>query len=497
MKSKSDSTGYVSLVGAGCGSRAWITEEGLALLRSCDVVVYDDLIDAALLSEVPPQAEKIYVGKRNHRPSTKQEDIQSILVSRAMKNQKVVRLKGGDPFVFGRGGEEIQALNAHQIPWHVVPGISSALAIPEEAGIPVTHRGVSRSIHIITAHTKEDVLRKDIEQFACLNGTLIFLMGLESLGTIVKVLLENGRDRKTPAAVLSGGNAKHRFKVTGTLETIVEKAEAEGVVTPAIIVIGDVVALDLQKDANLPLSDITVGLTGTDDFQEKLRKCLLPFGAKMHSLMRGTCTELPVQIEWSRLTDAKSKWIVFTSVQGIQIFFRRCREERIDFRKLAFCRFAVIGSATGKALEEYGFFPDVCPKEYTSTVLAEDLILRVGEGETVYLFSSKQGTDLLTKRLEENKIPYRRTDIYDTRFQCEEKNPEVPGYILFGSAGGVRTLFQSGYRLEEKTRGICIGEICAEAYRKYFQREPIIAKAATVEAMTTALLEEVCPPEEV
>ena len=217
--------GCVSLVGAGCGSKEWITLEGLKLLKSCDVVVYDDLIDKALLEEVPSDAERIYVGKRSHRSSSKQEDITDILVKLARENKQVVRLKGGDPFVFGRGGEEIEVLNQNQIAWRVVPGISSALAIPAEAGIPVTHRGISRSIHIMTAHTKEHILRKDLEQFADLEGTLIFLMGLESLETIVTILKAKGRDKRTPAAVLSGGNAARRYKVTGTLEDIVEKAK--------------------------------------------------------------------------------------------------------------------------------------------------------------------------------------------------------------------------------------------------------------------------------
>lgn len=515
MENKNIGMGHVSLVGAGCGSKEWITMEGLALLRSCDVVVYDDLIDTALLNEVPPQAERIYVGKRSHRSSAKQEDIQSILVDHARRNQHVVRLKGGDPFVFGRGGEEIQALNEHQIPWNVVPGISSALAIPAEAGIPVTHRGVSRSIHIMTAHTKEDVLRRDMEQFARLEGTLIFLMGLESLGTIVKVLLENGRDRHTPAAILSGGNALHRCKVTSTLENIVEKAREEGTATPAVIVVGDVVALDLYKDAALPLSDVRIGLTGTDDFQAKLWDRLRLLGAEPVSMMRGRCTELPVVIPWKEITDRRDKWIVFTSVQGIRNFFLRCEDARIDHRAFASCKFAVIGSATGEALEGYGFIPDLCPKEYTSPALAEELLLRVEEGEKVYLFSSKQGTSLLTERLLEKQVDHQRFDVYDTEFVCAFGHPvmhgsdrkvlydkvcdnrqmKVPEYILFGSAGGVKALFRAGYRMEESTQGICIGKICADAFREYFQKEPIVAASATVEAMIQVLLETVLDSE--
>lgn len=487
MKSKTAGMGCVSLVGAGCGSREWITLEGLTLLRNCDAVVYDDLIDMDLLNEVPPDAEKIYVGKRNHKPSEKQENIQNLLADLAKQNKHVVRLKGGDPFVFGRGGEEIQFLNENQIPWKAVPGISSALAIPAEAGIPVTHRGVSRSIHIMTAHTKEDVLRRDMEKFANLEGTLIFLMGLESLETIVSILKEKGRDKNTPAAVLSGGNTQHPRKVMGNLETIVEKAENEKVVTPAVIVIGDVAAIDLYKDAKLPLSDVNIGLTGTDDFQQKLCGRLLPLGAKPVSMMEGKCQEITTAIPWEQIADGKEKWIVFTSVQGIRTFFKKCRREKIDNRSFSFCKFAVIGAATKRELEEYGFIADLCPREYTSSALAEELLLQIKEGEKVYLFCSRQGTDLLTKRLEEQRWEYQRFDVYDTCFSCRKEQTGKPDYILFGSAGGVRALHRSGYEMYENVKGICIGEICAKAYKECFKREPIIAGEATIEAMVETL----------
>lgn len=481
--------GCVSLVGAGCGSKEWMTLEGFKLLRSCDAVVYDDLIDMALLDEVPVYADRIYVGKRSHKPSAKQEDIKKLLADLARQNKRVVRLKGGDPFVFGRGGEEIQYLNQYEIPWKVVPGISSALAIPAEAGIPVTHRGVSRSIHIMTAHTKEDVLRKDLEQFADLEGTLIFLMGLESLAEIVTILREKGRDKNTPAAVLSGGNTTHRCKVVGTLENIVQKARDAKAVTPAVIVIGNVVALDLYNSAGLPLSDVKIGLTGTDDFQEKLRSRLLPLGAEPASMMQGKCTETAVTVPWVEITDPADKWIVFTSVQGIRMFFQRCRREGIDHRRFASCKFAVIGPATKRELEKYGFMADICPQEYTSLALAEDLLSQIKKEERIYLFSSKQGTDLLTEKLTEAGLECHRFDIYDTHFTCRNHLIENPDYVLFGSAGGVRALYQSGYRMCGGAKGVCIGPVCAEAYRECFQEEPVIAKRAAVEALVEALLE--------
>ncbi|MDO4312784.1 MAG: uroporphyrinogen-III C-methyltransferase [Eubacteriales bacterium] len=490
MKSKKP-MGCVCLVGAGCGGKEWITVEGLALLKSCDAVVYDDLIDAGLLEEVPLQAERFYVGKRSHKSSAKQEDIQALLVRLAGQNKKVVRLKGGDPFVFGRGGEEIQYLNDHQIPWKVVPGISSALAIPAEAGIPVTHRGISRSIHIMTAHTKEDVLRKDLEQFANLEGTLIFLMGLQSLETIVNILKEKGRNGNTPAAILSGGNTARPYKVVGTLENILEKANEEGVATPGIIMIGDVVALDLQNQVDLPLSGTRIGLTGTDDFQEKLREKLQLLGAETVSLMGGRCEELKTMIPWGQITDSKRKWIVFTSVQGIRYFFYHCRKAGVDYRGFASCSFAVIGAATGKELKEYGFRADLCPQEYTSMALADELILQRRRGEEVFLFCSRQGTDVLSKKLAEVQIPCHRFDVYDTIFSPREGQEGMLDFLLFGSAGGVRAFWSLGYQKEKRTCGVCIGQVCADAYRECFKEEPVVAASATVEAMTEVLLKKI------
>lgn len=479
--------GCVSLVGAGCGSREWITLEGLKLLRACDAVVYDDLIDMELLKEAP-YAEKLYVGKRSHRHSEKQRNIERILLELAGQGKQVVRLKGGDPFVFGRGGEEIRFLKKNGIPWRVVPGISSALAIPAQAGIPVTHRGVSRSIHIMTAHTREDALRRDLEQFAELEGTLVFLMGLESLETIAAILMERGRDKNTPAAVLSGGNAARRYKVIGTLENIAKKARAAKAETPAVIVIGNVVALDLENEESRPLSHKRIGLTGTSAFQEKLRSRLLALGAEPVSMMRGSCLEIPAVIPWEQITDASEKWIIFTSAQGIRTFFEKCRREKIDHRRFAACKFAVIGAATGHELEGYGFSADLCPREYTSAALADALLARRKEGESVYLFCSKQGTELFTERLAEKKAECHRFDIYDTCFSCIDPEEEKPQYILFGSAGGVRALHRSGYRIEKGMTGVCIGPVCADAYRECFRAEPIIAETATTEAMVDALL---------
>ena len=231
--------GFVYLVGAGCGSADLITVRGLRLLQSCDAVVYDDLIDPALLAQAA-HAEQHPAGKRCGRHSMPQSEINSLLVRLGQSGKTVVRLKGGDPFVFGRGGEEFLALQAAGVPCEEVPGISSCIAVPAAAGIPVTHRGASRSFHVITGHTAQtgDTLPESLEALAALHGTLVFLMGLNSLEQIAARLTAAGKPPETPAAVVSGGNAPHPATVRGTLADIAEKARAARVQAPAVIVVG-------------------------------------------------------------------------------------------------------------------------------------------------------------------------------------------------------------------------------------------------------------------
>ena len=237
--------GRVALVGAGCGRADLITMRGLRLLQQCRAVVYDDLIDTALLDTAPAGAERIYVGKRSGRHSAPQAEINAALIALAQRGGLTVRLKGGDPYVFGRGGEEALALQRAGIPFEVVPGITAAIAVPAEAGIPVTHRGVSRAVHIITAHTQDET--PDFSRWAALaaDGTLVFLMGLQRLPQIAAGLLAGGLPPQTPAAVLSGGNAPHPAAVRASLGEITDAARAAGVEAPAVIVVGDVAGMEL------------------------------------------------------------------------------------------------------------------------------------------------------------------------------------------------------------------------------------------------------------
>lgn len=241
--------GKVYLVGAGCGAADLITLRGLRLLERCGAVVYDDLLAPELPDAAPAGAERIYVGKRRGWHSMTQEEINALLISKAREGKTVVRLKGGDPFVFGRGGEEALALQAAGIAWEYVPGVTSAVAVPGGAGIPVTHRGVSRGFHVVTARTADspEGLPSRWEELARLEGTLVFLMGLSQLGEIARRLIGAGLPPRTPAAVIGGKNAPRA--VRGTLGDIAERAREAGAETPAVIVVGGTAGMDLGAQA--------------------------------------------------------------------------------------------------------------------------------------------------------------------------------------------------------------------------------------------------------
>jgi uroporphyrinogen III methyltransferase/synthase len=474
--------GSVALVGAGCGGVDWLTVGAQRRLQTCDTVVYDALIDPALLDIAPPQAEKIPVGKRAGRCSAAQEDINALLVELATQGRRVVRLKGGDPYVFGRGGEEALALQAAGVPYEVVPGISSALAIPLEAGIPVTHRGVSRSFHVITAHTQEDVLPEKLDKLADLEGTLVFLMGLSRVQTVAQQLMQAGKDPQTPAAVLSGGNTTHPARVVGTLATIADLAQR--VQPPAVFLVGQTAAMELRDLAHQPLSGVTVGLTGTVPFQEKLQAPLAALGAQVYPVQRGQCRPLPVDIPWEELTQ-KQTWLVFTSARGVEVFFQRVAAQNLDHRHFARCRFGVIGSQTAQTLAEHGFVADLCPKEFTSAALAQALSQAVQPEQAVWLFQSTGGSPAVQQALGQQ---CRVFWLYETVFApCMDTS--APDYLLFGSGGAVKALFASDYVLEKNTTPVCIGPVTAKVLAQCCPGVPYLqAPQATTASLVETVL---------
>lgn len=489
----SQQLGCVYLVGAGCGEADLITVRGLSLLRACDVVVYDDLIAGELLDAVPETAEKIYMGKRSGRHSAAQEEICTVLIAKAREGKTVVRLKGGDPFVFGRGGEELFALRGAGVPCEMVPGISSALAIPALAGIPVTHRGTSQSIHIITGHTADtpDGLPACLGSLARLPGTLVFLMGLAQLPQIVRRLISAGMPPDTAAAVISGGNSPHPAAVRGTLAGLAERAQANAVQPPAVIIVGPAAALDLSPTIPNPLAGVCVGLTGTPAMTEKLQSALQSLGARVFCAERSIVEELPVSSDLHMLYDGRPHWLVFTSGNGVRLFFQELSRQEIDLRRLNACRFAVIGSATAAALKSHGIWPDLCPEIYTSKALGQQLLKTVRPGEHIHLFRSLRGSkelnEILSGQHDVQDIP-----LYDLRPDTNV-TPDArellaaADYLTFSSASGVELFFDIHGSVPSRTFCVCIGDVTARSlrqrYSKPFLTAPEISAGGIVQAI--------------
>lgn len=483
--------GRVCLIGAGCGKADLITLRGKKRLEMCDVVVYDDLIDPEILNFAPADAQRIYMGKRDGRHSAKQEEISQKLVALAGQGKVVARLKGGDPFVFGRGGEEILALQEAGIPFEVVPGITSAIAIPAEAGIPVTHRGISRSVHIITGHTADtpDGLPADLEHLANCGGTLVFLMGLGRLRLIADRLMALGRAPDTPAAVISGGNSPNPAAVRGTLADIARSAQE--VRSPAVIVVGEVAGMELS--AALPMSGLNIGVTGTLRMTEKLTALLEELGGEVYPLARSRVASMPTDIRLEKVLSSEEKWLVFTSPNGVSIFFEQLRAWKTDMRRLAFCRFAAIGPATAGALEERGIFPDLVPREHTSQALAKALLDAVPKNTPIFLLRSRTGAAVLKELPEQAGFSVTDIALYDTipDEACpilEASQLDSLHYLIFSSAGGVEEYFRLYGTLPEQTIPVCIGPVTASALGEYPARSPILAQDASAECIVQAIL---------
>lgn len=486
-------TGWVYLVGAGCGEADLITLRGLELLRRCDVVIYDDLIAQELLTAVPEQAEKIYMGKRSGRHSAPQQEICAVLIAKARAGKNVVRLKGGDPFVFGRGGEELLALQSAGIPCAMVPGISSALAIPALAGIPVTHRGLSQSVHIVTGHTatSDDGLPVCLDALARLPGTLVFLMGLAQLPGIVHRLLAAGMAPDTAAAVLSGGNAPHPATVRATLAELEEKAWAAGVRSPAVIVVGPTAALELSSTLAGPLQNRSIGLIGTPAITEKLRPALQALGARTFLAAQSVVIDLPLSFDLHALCDGGTHWLVFTSVNGVRLFFQAAARQEIDLRRLNRCRFAVVGSATADALKAHGIYPELCPVCYTTEALGQLLLERVRPGEDILLLRSRRASKQLYHLLAARHL-VREIPLYDLRPAPQvaadaAQRLEVADYLLFSSSSGVELFFDSHRAIPERSVCVCIGPVTAHALRQRYDKPFLTAAESSVKGIVQVI----------
>jgi uroporphyrinogen III methyltransferase/synthase len=374
--------GFVSLIGGGPGDPGLLTLDGAQALSEADVVIYDYLANPALLAHCRPGVQRIYVGKKAGEHTLSQAGINARLVEEARAGRRVARLKGGDPFVFGRGGEEAQALAEAGVPFAVIPGVTSAVAVPAYAGIPVTQRGAASSFAVITGREDSEKSSSllDWSRLAMGADTLVFLMGAGNLPQIVEQLLAHGRAPETPAAVVRWGTTPAQQTVVGNLANISERVQAAGLKPPVVTVVGQVVTLreQLRWFENLPLFGHRILVTRAREQAGALSRQLRVLGAE--------AIELPtVQIappeDWGPLDRAiyelsNYHWAVFTSANGVQFFWDRLAKAGLDTRALHSTKVAAIGPATATELQARGLKPDFLPTEYVAEAVAAGLEVR-------------------------------------------------------------------------------------------------------------------------
>ena len=531
--------GRVTLVGAGCG-HGLITTAGVRALKNAGTLVFDDLIDKELLNIPGEGCRKIYAGKRSGKHSMSQNEINEILIREAKEGRNVVRLKGGDSFVFGRGGEEIEALKAHGIPFSVIPGISSAIAVPENAGIPVTHRGMAGAFTVVTGNTADGKGPDLIKYLAGFDGTIVFLMGIKNIRKITEELIKAGKSPDTPSAVISRGFTPYEKRIDGKLSEIA--ALSENAATPGVFVVGKTAGLNLKDELKLPLSGVRAVITGTESFVERLSEGLAEYGAEcirsVSMRIRPIYENIPESFEFY-------SWAVFTSANGVRVFFEGLRKNRTDIRAVSGLKFACIGRATAEELLKHGIYADLIPERYTAGDLGRELAARLKAGKAdkenaavtdkaVLILRAEGGSAELLKELEACGTTYKDVHIYRTETEyakgalisldtctgpedllmqgyCvnsyDNAHAEGPDYIVFGSAGGVRAWKEQAVFMKGKgafplpaKKAVCIGEYTAYALRKlmdependsikeYFPEVSLTAETFSAEGIINAMI---------
>jgi len=498
-------TGKVYLIGAGPGDPGLLTLRGAELLGRADVVVYDRLANPVLLDRhTRPEAERIYVGKSSSRHTMRQEEINSLLVRKAMEGKMVVRLQGGDPFVFGRGGEEAATLASAGVPFEVVPGITSAIAAPAYAGIPVTHREHNTSFAVVTGHedpTKPDSTI-DWDKLATGVGTLIFLMGFENLELIVQRLMQAGRPSSTPVALIRWGTWPQQETLVGTLSDIVARADAAGFGPPAVTVVGSVVQLreQLRWWDSRPLFGKRILVTRSREQASDLSALLSEQGAQP---VEFPVVEIVTPDSYDDLDGALARlnsydWVVFTSANGVRVFLERLKVHGRDVRALGEVRLAAIGPATAEELRRCCLRVDLVPSEYVAEGVAAELIARGVEGKRVLLPRADIARDVLRLELEkagatvDSVVSYRtipaRTGLSRLKAMLMDGEIDV---VTFASSSTVRYLVaglgEDALSLLSRAQVACIGPITAQTATSLGLRVDVVASEHTIPGLVAAI----------
>jgi len=470
-------TGKVYLIGAGPGDPGLVTVRARQLIERADVIVYDYLANPQILDWARDEAERIYVGKTAGRHSIPQDEIEEILVARAKKGLQVVRLKGGDPFVFGRGGEEIQELEIDKIPYEIVPGVTAALATAAYAGIPLSHRNFSSAITFLTGHENPEkhTLSIDFRDYGTTKGTLCIYMGIGQLPRIVNELKAGGMSGEMPVAIIEWATLNRQRSVFSTLDSIVADLEASGLGAPAMVVIGEVVAQRAKTEwfEGRPLFGKRIVVTRAREQAGQLSALLTSQGAEVIEL---PFISVEQHFDPKRLGEvlagiAVYEWIIFTSANGVKHFFDLFYKAYDDIRCLGPMRIAAVGAATAQEIEKHKLKVDLIPKKANADALAQELIENEGvESVQILVVTGNQNRESLVQRLEsdEGRAIVDTLSVYRTSKSDLRKNPAAERFrqegadaVLFTSSSTVKSFVDqhAALKLEDGARKPAFGSI--------------------------------------
>jgi len=481
----------VYLVGAGPGDPGLLTARALELIAAADVIVYDRLIPATALDGARADAELIYAGKEGGGPSVSQADIEALLVDHGAGGREVVRLKGGDPFVFGRGGEEAERLRAAGVPFEVVPGVTAGVAASAYAGIPVTHRDAASAVAFITGH--EDPAKPDSAldwpALARFPGTLVFYMGVRRLPEIARQLIDGGRPPSEPAAVIQRGTLPDQRVVTGTLQSIAHDAADAGVRAPAISLVGPVAALrdELAWFESRPLAGMTVAVTRARAQASGLAATLRGLGAVAVEAPAIRIEELPGPVPDLDRYDL----VCLTSPNGVRLLFERLFRSGRDARAFGGARVAAIGPGTAAALREHGLVADVVPERFVAEGLVEALAdVPVSRA---LVARAAEARDVLPDALHERGAEVDVVALYETLAEPmsdrQREAVSAADYVTFTSSSTVRFFFESmAGELPQSTRLVSIGPVTSQALRERGREPDVEATRHDIDGLVAALV---------
>jgi uroporphyrinogen III methyltransferase/synthase len=498
--------GKVYLVGAGPGDPGLLTVKGLKCIEIADVIIYDYLASPSLLKHASNNAEIIYVGKKGGNHTLSQDNINILVVEKAQKGRVVTRLKGGDPFIFGRGGEEVEALITAGIPFEIVPGVTSAIAAPAYAGIPLTHRKYTSTLAFITGHEDSTKTESSVDWAALAKGigTLVFLMGVKNLPHITRQLVAHGMHPDTPVALIRWGTTPQQQTVTGTLSTIEEQVKVAGLKAPAIIVVGHVVSLrkTMKWFENRPLLGKRIVITRAREQASDLVNHLTDLGAE--------CLEVPtIQVippdDFESLDTAIENlstydWLIFTSVNGVNTFFDRLFAKGMDVRSLHHLQTAVIGPATSERLFNFGIKSDIIPESYRAESVVEAFDKIDTKDKKILLPRADQARPILPVELSrmgavvDEIIAYRTKAVYDNAdFLLKQLKERKIDIITFTSSSTVKNFHalippKDLKSLMENVTIASIGPITADTARVLGFDVHITAESFTIPGLCEAIL---------